>query len=56
MAIIEIESAWRETGIVCECGGMMYSDGKHRPQCSDCLKVATDEQIYTRLITDDTTG
>lgn len=56
MPIDEIESRWRETGITCECGGMMYSDGKNRPQCSDCLKLATDEQIYTRLISDDPRG
>ncbi len=41
MTIIEIESDWRETGIICPlCGCMTYSDGKHRPQCgnNDCLE------------------
>jgi hypothetical protein len=52
--IAEIASAWCETGIPCpDCGGMTYSDGKHRPQCGDttCLATVPDEQIWTWLIT-----
>ena len=49
MSVDEIKSDWRETNIICKCGCMMYSDGKHRPQCDVCLKLATDEQCWTRL-------
>jgi hypothetical protein len=54
MTIIEIESDWRETGIICpHCGWMTYSNGKDRPQCGNdnCLKYLTDEYIWTWLIT-----
>ncbi len=51
MPIFEIESDWRETPIICDlCKQPMYSDGHHRPQCAGCLHTATDEQIYTALI------
>jgi hypothetical protein len=54
--ILEIESDWRETGIICPyCEGewMTYSNGKSRPQCGndDCLRHLTDEYIFTWLIT-----
>ncbi len=56
MSIDEIESAWRETGIMCPagCGWMTFSDGKHRPTCGNekCLAEVTDEQIWMWLITD----
>lgn len=57
MSIIEVESDWRETGILCSvpgCGWMTYSDGKHRPTCGNpkCLAHPTDEQIYEYLITE----
>jgi hypothetical protein len=56
MPIIEIESAWRETGIVCPfCEGewMTYSNGETRPQCGNdnCLRTMPDEYIYEWLIT-----
>ena len=56
MPIIEIESEWRETGIVCPfCDGewMTYSNGQRRPQCGndDCLRVMPDEYIWEWLIT-----
>ena len=54
MSIIEIESTWRETGIICpKCGEMTYSDGAHRPQCTvqECLAVVPDERIGGLLIT-----
>ncbi len=51
MPVFEIESDWRETPIICDlCKQPMYSDGRHRPQCAACLHLATDEQIYTALI------
>ena len=52
--IDEIASEWCETGMSCyACGGMTYSDGKHRPQCCDsaCLAKLSDVQIWTWLIT-----
>ncbi len=56
MPIIEIESAWRKTGIVCPfCEGewMTYSDGRSRPQCSnpECLSTLPDTFIWEWLIT-----
>lgn len=56
MPIVEIESAWRETGIVCPfCEGewMTYSNGETRPQCGNdnCLRVMPDEYIFEWLIT-----
>ena len=56
MPILVVESEWREIGMRCvglggACGGMLYSDGKHRPQCPDCLRAPTDEEIWTWLIT-----
>ena len=34
----------------CNPPSVMYSDGKHRPQCPVCLRVASDEAIWTSLI------
>ncbi len=57
MSIDEIESDWRETGIMCavpDCGWMTYSDGKHRPTCGNpkCLAQVADEQIWEYIITE----
>ena len=44
MSIIEIESNWLETGILCpRCNVMTYSDGWHRSQCPVCLKTIPDK-------------
>lgn len=49
--IAEVSSAWQETGLACQsCGGAMYSDGASRPQCPQCLTLATDEEIYASLV------
>ncbi len=51
MMMGEIESDWRETLIPCpKCGGMTYSNGIDRPQCEQCLRRLTDQEIYTWLI------
>ena len=49
----EVESAWRETGVICpHCSGdwMTYSDGVNAPQCSnpDCLAVIDDTEPTPR--------
>lgn len=54
--IIEVESTYRETGIICPmCQGewMTYSDGQSAPQCSNpsCLFVIPNWYVYTWLIT-----
>ena len=49
MPIFEIESDWRETPLTCpQCGPeyVMYSDGVQKPQCPECLYVATSAEIY----------
>lgn len=56
MSIVEVESAWRETGIKCPfCEGewMTYTDGQSRPQCSnpECLSLLPDSFIWEWLIT-----
>lgn len=51
--IYEIESEWRATPLTCPACGPdqpMYSDGRQRPQCPQCLAIATDEAIYMALI------
>jgi len=50
--IVDIESEWRETPLVCpKCKpGPLYSDGLHRPQCPSCFHKATDAEIYGCLI------
>lgn len=52
--IVEIESDWRETPLMCpkctQLPGPMYSDGLHRPQCVLCFYEATDAEIYGCLI------
>ncbi len=51
MTVIEIESDWQQTGIPCPlCGWMTFSDGQSRPQCSLCLKLLTNEVIWSWLI------
>ena len=49
--IVVIESEWRETPMSCDCGVIMYSDGKHLPQCPNCLEIATLEQVLEYLMT-----